>query len=601
MPIYKNTNNTIDKFKQATESTARVLSDNKKLEVVFGSNSATLTDKTINLPYPNKRNIDYIRGLSDMLALKFHYQDNIIFQKSLPVAKDAQEIYIALEDARLEAIGARKYPGIAANIESVLCHDLKSQENPPLNEALRFIARKALSGHEIPDNAKESVNKWQSWLAEHLGADDFSNLKSSINNQEEFAKISHRLIEKMNMSSKLCDIKQSLEKDNNSGDNKKTQQEETESENKESEISSEQSQAEKDDEGNFTEEEVLDENKEETGDSTESDIREESSIYNRNEELNNLLYGSYQIYTDEFDEVINAKDLCDSEELKKLRRLLDRKLSSLQNVTTRLANLLQRKLLAQQTRSWNFEMEEGILDSSRLSSIIANPSNDASYKQESDSKFKDTLVTILIDNSGSMRGRPIAITAMTTDILARTLEKCGVKVEILGFTTRAWKGGKSRNKWISDGKPNNPGRLNELRHIIYKDAKSPWRRIHDNLGLMLKEGLLKENIDGEALLWAAKRMISSPEQRKILMVISDGAPVDDSSLSANPGNYLEAHLRHVIKWLETKTEIQLIAIGIGHDVTRYYKHAVTISDVDDLGGTITDKLAELFDENRLKE
>ncbi len=305
----------------------------------------------------------------------------------------------------------------------------------------------------------------------------------------------------------------------------------------------------------------------------------------------------HKIYTTEFDEVVQAGELCDAGELARLRKMLDKQLTQLQGVITRLANRLQRKLMAQQRRSWDFDLEEGLLDSARLSRVVANPTWPLSYKQETETEFRDTVVCLLIDNSGSMRGRPITIAAMSTDILARTLERCGVKVEILGFTTRTWKGGSSREKWLADGKPPEPGRLNDLRHIVYKQADAPWRHSRNNLGLMLREGLLKENIDGEALLWAHGRLMKRPEQRRILMVISDGAPVDDSTLSTNQGNYLEQHLREVIDWIENHTPIELTAIGIGHDVTRYYKRAVTLVDADELGGALTDKLAELFEED----
>ena len=305
----------------------------------------------------------------------------------------------------------------------------------------------------------------------------------------------------------------------------------------------------------------------------------------------------YKAYTTKFDEVVDADELCDPEELQRLRDYLDKQLQNLHSVVARLANRLQRRLMAQQNRSWEFDLEEGVLDTARLPRIIIDPQQPLSFKQEKDMAFRDTVVTLLLDNSGSMRGRPITVAATCADILARTLERCGVKVEILGFTTRAWKGGQSREAWLQAGKPANPGRLNDLRHLIYKSADAPWRRARKNLGLMMREGLLKENIDGEALDWAHQRLLGRPEQRKILMMISDGAPVDDSTLSVNPGNYLERHLRYVIEEIETRSPVELIAIGIGHDVTRYYKRAVTIVDAEELGGAMTEKLAELFDEN----
>ena len=304
----------------------------------------------------------------------------------------------------------------------------------------------------------------------------------------------------------------------------------------------------------------------------------------------------YKAYAAKFDEVVNAEDLCEPEELQRLRDYLDKQLQNLSSVVARLANRLQRRLMAQQNRSWEFDLEEGMLDTARLPRIIIDPQQPLSFKREKEMDFRDTVVTLLIDNSGSMRGRPITVAASCADILARTLERCGVKVEILGFTTRAWKGGQSREAWLQAGKPANPGRLNDLRHLIYKPADAPWRRARKNLGLMMREGLLKENIDGEALDWAHQRLVGRPEQRKILMMISDGAPVDDSTLSVNSGNYLERHLRYVIEEIETRSPVELIAIGIGHDVTRYYRRAVTIVDAEELGGAMTEKLAELFAE-----
>lgn len=568
--------NNIDKnleyFKHATEATAKALSNDNELEIIFGSNSASITGKTINLPSPDVKDLNYIRGLSDTLTFKLRYQDNVLYNRLAPTEANALDIYKALEDARIEAMGTKDYIGCAKNIEHVLLHDAQKAE-PNIKDAIRFFAREVFTERKTPQSINLTSYKFDK--------EDFIDLKNSIDNQEEFAKLTYNIIEKMDLpvSTKEDEEKAQAKKDNKESNEEQNKQEQQGGQTEQTDDTQQ--------EENTTSEGSTDDAEEE-----EKEAGEQPQLSPN--DINSELYKDYKIYTTRFDEIVKAENLCNPQELKQLRKMLDKQLTQLQNTITRLANLLQRKLLAQQKRSWNFEMEEGLLDASRLSSIIVNPTTPPSYKQEKESNFKDTVVTILVDNSGSMRGRPIAITALATDILAHTLEKCGVKVEILGFTTRAWKGGKSRAQWISDGKPDNPGRLNDLRHIIYKDANSLWRRTRDNLGLMLREGLLKENIDSEALIWATKRLLTYPEQRRILMVISDGAPVDDSTLSTNSGQYLENHLRHTIRWIESKTDIQLTAIGIGHDVSKYYKRAVTITDVTELGGTITNQLAELF-------
>ncbi len=565
------TNLNLERFKHATEATAKALSDEQELEVIFGSNTAGVSDKTITLPSLEDSDLNYIRGLSDVLAFKLRYQDSALYNKLAPSEPKALEVYKALEDARIEAIGTKKYIGCAQNIEHVLLHDTLGAETN-LKDAVRFFAREIFTAQKTPKEIDFSTYNFDK--------DDFKNLQSAINDQEEFAKLTHSIISKMNLpvATQEEEEQQKAKSDDDSKNEEDQQQQ------------GDQPQ------DTATEEDTETSVTEDTVEGTEDEASTEEQPPHTRDDIINELYKEYKIYTTRFDEIVKAEDLCDPQELKQLRKMLDKQLSQLNNTITRLANLLQRKLLAQQKRSWSFDLEEGILDASRLSSIIVNPTNPPSYKQEKKSKFKDTVVTILVDNSGSMRGRPIAITALATDILARTLEKCGVKVEILGFTTRAWKGGRARTQWVSDGRSENPGRLNDLRHIIYKDANSLWRRTRNNLGLMLREGLLKENIDSEALIWATKRLLGYPEQRRILMVISDGAPVDDSTLSTNNGEYLENHLRQVIKWIEKRTDIQLTAIGIGHDVTQYYKRAVTIKDVTELGGTITNQLAELFTE-----
>jgi cobaltochelatase CobT len=601
----------VENFKHATQSTARALSGREDIEVSFGGHIAEMSDNSIKLPALPKNLEDneaqLIRGLADTFALRIHYHDATLHQRLTPAEPRARAAYQALEEARIEAVGTADYPGVASNIEAALKAEAKRQrlehvstmDDAPLSEAIRFIARESFTGRKSPKEAQRVIKVWKQWLVQHLGEDGFDALKKSLADQESFAKIAHQLIDRMDMTSTPAEPPPASEDGEDKDDSKKDEKSKSAEDNASQKSTPPTGMTEEAEAGDMAEQdaetmggqEMDDENATEDAEERESQRRANPRDHGVNQ-----LYADYKIYTSGFDEVVNAKDLCEPEELQKLRKMLDKQLTHLHGVITRLANRLQRKLMAQQTRSWQFDLEEGILDSARLSRAIANPYFPVSYKQESETEFRDTIVTLLIDNSGSMRGRPITIAAMSTDILARTLERCGVKVEILGFTTRAWKGGSAREKWLSDGKPGNPGRLNDLRHIIYKSADTPWRHTRASLGLMLREGLLKENIDGEALLWAYNRLMGRPEQRKILMVISDGAPVDDSTLSANQGNYLEEHLRRVIHWIETKTPIQLLAIGIGHDVTRYYQRAVTLVDAEELGGAITEKLAELFEE-----
>jgi cobaltochelatase CobT len=602
-------NDPVENFKHATQSTARALSGRDDLEVSFGGHMAEQSGNAIRLPsLPRMLENDeamLVRGLADTFALKINYHDPDLHQKMAPADPRARLAYQALEDARIEAVGTENYPGAASNIEAALRHEARRQklefvsnmDDAPLADALRFMAREAFTGKKPPKEAQKVIKVWKQWIERHLGDSALDGLKKAINNQEDFARLVHHLIDRMDMPSTPAEPPPTPES-GESEDEQKSQGAEKSPENDASKSQPPIGTAEEADSGEQSERdaEAMAGQELENESGLEDEDDNEDARRNTPRDNHQALYGEYRIYTAQFDEVVNAKDLCEPEELQKLRKMLDKQLTHLQGVITRLANKLQRKLLAQQTRSWKFDLEEGILDSARLSRAVANPYWPVSYKQESEAEFRDTVVTLLIDNSGSMRGRPITIAAMSTDILARTLERCGVKVEILGFTTRAWKGGSSREKWLSDGKPGSPGRLNDLRHIIYKPADSPWRHARANLGLMLREGLLKENIDGEALLWSYHRLMARPEQRKILMVISDGAPVDDSTLSANQGNYLEEHLRRVIHFIEGKTPIQLLAIGIGHDVTRYYKQAVTLVDAEELGGAITEKLAELFDE-----
>jgi cobaltochelatase CobT len=463
-------------------------------------------------------------------------------------------------------------------------------------EAVRLLTREALTREPPPPSARRVVDLWRPWLEGKIGK-DIAELERAVSDQDSYARATRRLIQDLDLELGELDASSS---DDNQGEG-----EESESENQSDSGESASAGAQPSMDGS-------------PADSADADAEEDGEAEADGEMMpgasdddpgrpgrpgtqprgrpdENAVYRAFSVAADE---VIDADKLCDSDELGRLRHLLDQQLSHLQSVIARLANRLQRRLLAKQTRAWEFDQEEGILDAARLARVVANPVLPLAYKRERETEFRDTVVSLLIDNSGSMRGRPITVAAMSADILARTLERCGVKVEILGFTTRAWKGGQARERWIAAGKPPNPGRLNDLRHIVYKPADAPWRRARRNLGLMLREGILKENIDGEALAWAHNRLLGRPEERRILMVISDGAPVDDSTLSVNPGNYLEKHLREVIREIERQSVVELTAIGIGHDVTRYYRRAVTIVDAEQLGGVMLERLAELFEEEK---
>lgn len=600
-----------DIFRQATEATARALSDDAEVNVVLSGSYPELSDKTIRLPAPGKTfsqsEQDILRGYADSMALRLRYHDTRLHAKHMPADVNARSAYEALEDARIEAIGTQDYPGAASNITACLRSDAKkmrlddaqSTNEVPLAFALRHMARQQLTGRAVPPEAKKAVTLWKKWIGEKLGDEGFAQLAATMADQNAYAQAMQHLLQKLELvTAPLSPPPQSPEEDPEAEDAQDSENNQQDGATEDAPAMADPTEATPDAEGAETElaQEDAEFDRGEDDDNMASDDTEDAPPeHGRNADRN--IFGDYQIFTTAYDEVIQASDLCDADELARLRKTLDKQLSAMQSVVSRLANKLQRQLMAQQARSWHFDLEEGILDASRLSRIVANPFYTVTYKQESEAKFRDTVVTLLIDNSGSMRGRPIGIAAMSTDILARTLERCGVKTEILGFTTRAWKGGSSREAWLSQGKPPNPGRLNDLRHIVYKGADSPWRHARANLGLMLREGLLKENIDGEALLWAHNRLLARSEQRRILMVISDGAPVDDSTLSANQGHYLEDHLKRVIRYIEDYSPVQLLAIGIGHDVTRYYQRAVTISDAEELGSVMTDKLAELFDDN----
>jgi cobaltochelatase CobT len=602
----------LERFKQATAACVRAISEQDEVEVSFSNEPSGLSGKRVRLPIPMRdlqpADVAHVRGEADAQALKLRHHSAKIHTQNMPGGDVAPMLYEVLEQARCEALGANRMVGVSENLSSALeeryrrqgLHRVSERTDATMPEAVRLMARERLTGAPPPPAARKMCELWEPLLKDKIGK-ALTDLEKYMGDQQSYSRAVRRLISDL-------DIDLGNETPAESGDTEGDE---------DADSDDAQNDGEQDGEGSAdgSADAMADAADAVPGDDDAGDMMPDDADgdmiptpgseepgdpgtpWRPQHDLSNVpRQPFYKAYTEVFDEVVQAELLCDPEELARLRQLLDQQLGHLQGMIGKLANRLQRRLMAKQMRSWEFDLEEGLLDTSRLDRIVINPLHPLSFKIEHDMEFRDTAVSLLIDNSGSMRGRPITIAAMSADILARTLERCGVKVEILGFTTRAWKGGQAREKWIADGKPSNPGRLNDLRHIIYKAADAPWRRARKNLGLMLREGLLKENIDGEALLWAHNRLLARPEQRRILMVISDGAPVDDSTLSVNPGNYLERHLRDVIEFVETRSEIELVAIGIGHDVTRYYRRAVTIVDVEQLGGTMMEQLADLFDE-----
>ena len=594
--------------KKALSETTRAISKKNDLTINFENDATKINQNTIQLSRisnDNSRNdIIFARGEADSKALYIRYHDESIDQKYAPKGDIALNLFNEMEKARCEAIGGSIYPGAAKNIENKIEKESKkffekSEPNQkfPLQDSLRLLIKKKTLHYKLSKNSQKGLDMWEDFILNESKS-NFSKILSSIDNQEEFAKLSRNIIKDLGYGDQLGE---EPEYDDNA-DNDNQNDESNESENS--------------DENDNDEQQLPDEVEELVSDSSttddlsvEEEINEVEAQEDTNEEQNNRKKTNsffseadpnYKVFNNIYDEEILAENLAAEEELAKLRIYLEQQLDQVKGAVSRLANKLQRRLQAQQNRTWKFDLEEGFLDASRLARIITNPTTPLTYKQESEIEFKDTIVTLLIDNSGSMRGRPISIAAICAEIIASTLERCQVKCEILGFTTKAWKGGKSREDWLSKDRPNNPGRLNDLRHVIYKQADVPLRRARLNLGLMMKEGLLKENIDGEALEWANKRLIKRSESRKILMVISDGAPVDDSTLSVNPSNYLENHLKNVISMIEKRGLLELIAIGIGHDVTRYYRNAITITDIEQLAGAMTEQLARLFDKKEKK-
>ncbi|RJT35187.1 cobaltochelatase subunit CobT [Mesorhizobium waimense] len=604
-----------DSFKRSVTVCMRAIAGDKDLEVGFAKDRPALAGSRARLPELPKKasrtDIAITRGLGDSMALKRACHDARIHSKLAPEGKLARSIYDAVEQARVEAIGSRAMQGVADNIGSMLedkyaranLIDVKDKADAPIEEALALMVREKLTGRTVPTSGERLVDLWRPWVEEKASA-NLDGLSAKLDDQQAFARVVRDMLVSMEMAEELGDDQETEDSEDN--DENQPQGEEQSEEGGEDDSGSEQSQsddaeASADDEQS-AETEASDATADDLSDDDDSDAETPGEARRNDNPFTNLPKEiDYKVFTTAFDETVGAEELCEEEELDRLRAFLDKQLANLSGVVGRLANRLQRRLMAQQNRSWDFDLEEGYLDPARLVRVVIDPMQPLSFKQERDTKFRDTVVTLVLDNSGSMRGRPITVAATCADILARTLERCGVSVEILGFTTRAWKGGQAREKWLKDGKPPNPGRLNDLRHIIYKSADHPWRRARRNLGLMMREGLLKENIDGEALLWAHNRLIARPEQRKILMMISDGAPVDDSTLSVNPGNYLERHLRAIIELIETRSPVELLAIGIGHDVTRYYRRAVTIVDAEELAGAMTEQLASLFGEESARE
>jgi cobaltochelatase CobT len=597
-------------FKRAVTGCLRAIARHPEIEVAFAAERPGLAGGKVRLPEPPRRlsreDAAIVRGHADSIALRLACHDAAVHRKLMPGGQQARAVFEAVEQARVEALGARRMYGVAQNLTAMLddkfhrgkFDEITDRADAPLEEAIAMIVRERLTGHAPPPAAKRLVDLWRPFIEERAGR-DLDRLERQVENQRRFGDIVHDLLDSLDMGDERArDEDESEDDEGDSGSEDEQGQEGEAAETEDSErMSVEDAKASAEDRPDSAED-AADAPATEMPDDAEMGEDENSAEpwRPRHHGANELRGPDYKPFTPRFDETIGAEDLCDPEELDRLRGYLDKQLAHLQGVVSRLANRLQRRLMAQQNRSWEFDLEEGLLDPARLSRVIVDPLHPLSFKWEKDTTFRDTVVTLLLDNSGSMRGRPITVAATCADILARTLERCGVKVEILGFTTRAWKGGQSREAWLAAGKPPNPGRLNDLRHIIYKSADAPWRRARKNLGLMMREGLLKENIDGEALDWAHKRLLGRMEQRKILMMISDGAPVDDSTLSVNPGNYLERHLRWVIEDIELRSPVELMAIGIGHDVTRYYRRAVTIVDAEELGGAMTEKLAELFDD-----
>ncbi len=600
----------LDRFKAVLAGTARAIAEEPEVELAFTADAPTQSGKHIKVPMPARalpaEQVAEARGFADGFALRLRHHDSAMHLKAAPPEAVARAVFDAVETARVEALGSRGYAGISENLAHAL--DVRLQADPitrartreevPLSTALSLLVREKLTGIESPAAAAPGLALVREWIDERT---DLSALNLALDDQRAFQSLAMKMLEDLELVE--GEILPENADDGGSEDEGSDEQQQDESEEGDDDQAG-QGDGEVDARGEAQESDSDEGEGQEFGDESMDDLDGEPGddgdegmqpVRPNRPNSDFMPQFEYKPWTTQFDEVVAATDLCDADELARLRGYLDQQLAHLQSAVSKLANRLQRRLMAQQSRSWDFDQDEGMLDAARLARVVVTPGQSLSYKIERETDFRDTVVTLLIDNSGSMRGRPIGIAAISADILARTLERCGVKSEILGFTTRAWKGGQARETWLAAGRPPQPGRLNDIRHIVYKKADEPWRRARTNLGLMMREGLLKENIDGEALLWAHARLMARPEERRILMVISDGAPVDDSTLSVNSGSYLERHLRQVIGWIEGKSPVELVAIGIGHDVTRYYARAVTIMDAEQLGGTIIEQLAALFD------
>ncbi|EDQ05302.1 Aerobic cobaltochelatase subunit CobT [Sulfitobacter indolifex] len=612
----KKSDNPADAFKKALAEATKVMADDADLNVSYSVDPSGLSGDAMRLPQVSRRmtreEVLLARGTADALALNRRYHDDATHARYAPQGDMARELYEAMETARCEAMGARDMPGTAGNIDVKIKHDAlrkgydqaKQASDVPLSVAAGYMVRHLATGRPLPAGAENAMELWRGFIEDQAGG-TLEGLDGSLADQADFARLARKMISDLGYGDQLGDDPDQQD------DTQEDQAEEGAEEEQDPDSTGQDDQDEEEAEGTpeNSQEQQQDESQAQVSmdDEADQELGDEADMPEGDAPMDppppppvSDADPEYRVYLGEHDEVIGAEELADPIELERLRAYLDQQLEPLKGAVGRLANKLQRRLQAQQNRSWEFDLEEGTLDAGRLARVVANPTTPLSFKVEKDTEFRDTVVTLLLDNSGSMRGRPISIAAICADVLARTLERCNVKVEILGFTTRAWKGGQAREAWLNDGRPAQPGRLNDLRHIIYKSADAPWRRTRDHLGLMMKEGLLKENIDGEALEWAHRRMTARHEARKILMVISDGAPVDDSTLSVNPANYLEKHLRDVIAMVEKRRAVELLAIGIGHDVTRYYDRAVTITDVDQLAGAMTEQLAALFDSDPRK-
>lgn len=599
----------LDRLKSVLAGTARAIAREPEVELAFTADAPAQSGTHMKVPMPARdlppAQLAEARGFADGFALKLRHHDAALHAMSRPAEAIAGACFDAVETVRVEALGARRMDGVKANLAASLAMRMRSdpiararsREEVPLSTALALMLRERLTGEAPPANTLDGLALVRGWIEEKGGA-DMDALALLLDDQAAFQKLSVQLLQDLDIvDGEMAPENESAEDEDGDGEEEQTSDSEGEDEAGgeagEVEARGEQGETSDDDSSETRPQDDFDS---EDGEGDPGEEGDGMLPVRPNRALSDLPpQFDYKAWTTKFDEVVQATELCDEDELVRLRAYLDQQLVHLQGAVTKLANRLQRRLMAQQSRSWDFDQEEGMLDAARLARVVVSPGHSLSYKIERDTEFRDTVVSLLIDNSGSMRGRPISIAAISADILARTLERCGVKTEILGFTTRAWKGGQSRESWLAADRPPMPGRLNDLRHIIYKQADEPWRRAKKSLGLMMREGLLKENIDGEALLWAHGRILNRPEERRILMVISDGAPVDDSTLSVNSGSYLERHLRQVIDWIETRSPVELLAIGIGHDVTRYYKRAVTIMDAEQLGGTMVEQLAGLFD------